>query len=87
MTECLLPQVAISLVQPVLAWRIEDVASSVSSTPDAYAVAIEFREEQLAQRYAKARKSGAQTQTVANQKYFARGMTKQNPERNFFGIV
>ena len=24
-TECLLPQVAISLVQPVLAWRIEDV--------------------------------------------------------------
>ena|SRR6478609_6085435 len=24
-TECLLPQVAISLVQPVLTWRIEDV--------------------------------------------------------------
>jgi hypothetical protein len=32
--------------------------SSVFSTADAYAAALEFREEQLAQKYAKARKSG-----------------------------
>ena len=45
--------------------------SNVSSTADAYAAAIEFCEEQLAQKYAKAGKAGAQTQTVATESILA----------------